>query len=241
MAASLYSPVPVINAGDGGHLHPTQTLTDLTTIAQRRGAVGGFTIGLCGDLKYGRTVHSLVTALSKFPNIVYYLISHGELKMPDYMLSHMRRNGQRYIEADSLPDTLPELDILYMTRVQRERFTRADIYERVRGKYILTKKLLECAKRDLLVLHPLPRVDEIAPEVDGDPRALYFEQARYGMFIRMALLLDFCRLPRVSPPPPRTDAGFTCKNPACITHAEPYLPQLRSAADSAACGYCDDR
>jgi len=241
-AASLYSEVPVINAGDGGHFHPTQTLTDLTTIAQKRGSVGNFRIGLCGDMKYGRTVHSLVEALAMFPGTSFYLISPKELRLPEYILDQMSANGQEYTESESLVDCIPELDVLYMTRVQRERFHDAAEYRRLKDVYILTKKMLEGAKSDMLILHPLPRYGEIAQDVDTDPRAVYFEQARYGMLIRMALLLDFMHLPRKAPAPV-ADIGTVveCGNPACVTHSEIYLPGLTSKSGLDRCGYCDKK
>ena len=241
MAASLYSEVPLINAGDGGHNHPTQTLTDLTTISTLRGSIGGMTVGLCGDLKNGRTVHSLVLALSKFPDINYCLISPRELAMPDYMLDFMRKNGQRFIEVTSLDSSLPQLDILYMTRIQRERFIDPLEYERLKGVYVLTKRKLERAKPDLLIMHPLPRVDEIAQDVDDDPRAVYFEQARYGMFIRMALLYQMCKMPRMKPPVPETSGELLCRNPVCITQKNPYLPALTKDDDGLCCAYCDKK
>ena len=241
-AASLYSEVPVINAGDGGHFHPTQTLTDLTTIAQKRGSIGNFCIGICGDLKFGRTVHSLVEALAMFQGISFCLISPHELRMPEYALEQMRARGQEYMESESLADCISGLDVLYMTRVQRERFHDAAEYRRLKDIYILTKKLLEGARTNMLVMHPLPRYGEIAQDVDSDPRAVYFEQARYGMFIRMALLLEFLHLPRQSP---ATVTGRTaavdCGNPACVTQSEFYLPRLISASDPDRCGYCDKK
>ncbi len=224
MAASLYSEVPVVNAGDGGHMHPTQTLTDLTTISQLRGRIADLNVGLCGDLKNGRTVHSLVLALSKFPNINYYLISPRDLAMPDYMLSFLKASGQRYIEITGLESTIPQLDVLYMTRIQKERFIEPLEYEKLRGVYGLTKRKLERAKRDLLIMHPLPRVDEISPDVDADPRAVYFEQARYGMYIRMALLLQTTHLPRQKPEEVAIGLEPVCTNPSCITQTERYLP-----------------
>jgi aspartate carbamoyltransferase catalytic subunit len=239
-AASLFSEVPVINAGDGGHFHPTQTLTDLTTIAQKRGEISGLCIGLCGDLKYGRTVHSLVEALTMFEGIRFYLISPRELRMPEYALEQMRARGQDYIESEDLAQCIPELDILYMTRVQRERFHDAAEYRRLKDVYVLTKRLLDGAKTDMLVMHPLPRYGEIAQDVDNDPRAAYFEQARYGMFIRMALLFEFLQTPRESPPPVET-GGAECGNPACVTQSEIYLPKLQSLNTPGGCGYCDKK
>ena len=241
-AASLYSEVPVINAGDGGHFHPTQTLTDLTTIAQKRGSIGNIRIGLCGDLKNGRTVHSLVEALEMFPGVSFCLISPGELRLPEYMLDRMDGHGQEYEESETLIDCIPELDVLYMTRVQRERFHDAAEYRRLKDVYILTGKMLEGAKKDMNILHPLPRYGEIAQDVDDDPRAVYFEQARYGMLIRMALLLEFMHTPRQAPPPvTRKREIADCSNPACVTQSDSYLPQITSRSGSDRCGYCDKK
>lgn len=238
-AAALYSTVPVVNAGDGGHQHPTQTLTDLATIAQLRGKIGGITIGLCGDLKYGRTVHSLVMALEKFDNVRFVLITPPELKMPDYMLDHMRRTGQNFTEVTSLEDTLPELDVLYMTRIQRERFPDYNDYLRLRGVYVLTKDKLRAAKSDMTILHPLPRYDEMGYDVDDDPRAKYFDQVRYGMLIRMALLANLCNQKRETPHSHPLTTNINCTNPICVTSAEPYLPRLLSLEGGQSCGYCD--
>ena len=239
-AAALYSDVPIINAGDGGHFHPTQTLVDLATIAQKRGGIGNICIGLCGDLKYGRTVHSIVEAMSLFPGVSFYLISPRELRMPDYVLSQMRVRGQEFIETEKFIESIPKLDILYMTRIQRERFHSSAEYRRLKGVYILTKDLLENAKPDMLIMHPLPRYGEIDPGVDSDPRAVYFEQARYGMFIRMALLLEFLHLPRMAPEPLAGESTEAkCQNPACITQTEKYLLQTVSPGGPARCRYCD--
>lgn len=190
LVASLHSSIPVINAGDGGHQHPTQTLTDLLTIRQEKGRLGNFTIGLCGDLKFGRTVHSLIKALIRYPNVRFILISPEELRLPDYIRDDvLRKNNQEFKEVIRLEDALPELDLLYMTRVQKERFFNEEDYIRMKDFYILDKQKLSLAGKDMLVLHPLPRVNEIAPEVDEDPRAVYFKQAQYGVYVRMALIL----------------------------------------------------
>jgi len=242
-AAALYSEVPIINAGDGSHFHPTQTLADLTTIAQKRGSIGGLRVGICGDLKHGRTVHSLVEALSMFEGISYSLISPDALSMPEYILRSIRACGHGFTEMRNLPEAIPGLDILYMTRIQRERFVNASEYERLKNAYILTRDVLADAKADMLVMHPLPRYSEIAADVDADPRAVYFEQARFGMYIRMALLYEFANLPRLTQPLPDNTAGFMCCNPACVTQSEQYLPQLceESAAGDKVkrCIYCD--
>ena len=186
----MYSSIPVINAGDGGHQHPTQTLTDLMTIRSEKGRLDNFTIGLCGDLKFGRTVHSLIKALIRYPNIKFVLISPDELRLPDYIRDDVLvRNHQQFEEVVRLEDALPQLDLLYMTRVQKERFFNEEDYVRMKDFYILDKAKLALAKDDMLVLHPLPRVNEIATEVDDDPRAVYFKQAQYGVYVRMALIL----------------------------------------------------
>ena len=186
--AAGHALIPVINAGDGGHQHPTQTLTDLMTIRALKGTFNGMTIGLCGDLKFGRTVHSLIRALLRYEDVKFILISPDELKLPDYMIDEIRKKNAVYEEITKLEDAMPRLDILYMTRVQRERFFNEEDYVRLKDFYILDMPKMEPAKKDMIVLHPLPRVNEIAVEVDNDPRAKYFEQVRYGMFIRMALI-----------------------------------------------------
>jgi len=241
-AAALYSEVPVINAGDGGHFHPTQTLTDLTTIAQKRGGIENLRIGICGDLKHGRTVHSLVEAMEMFPGISFCLISPHELSLPEYVLEQMVAHGQEFVESETLADCIPELDILYMTRIQRERFHDAAEYRRLKDVYVLSKKMLEGAKKDMLVMHPLPRYGEILNDVDTDPRAVYFEQARYGMLIRMALLLEFMHLPRIAPPyEPGISTSAECKNNSCVTQSDVYLPKLASILGPDRCGYCDKK
>ncbi|MBR2706809.1 MAG: aspartate carbamoyltransferase [Mogibacterium sp.] len=184
-----YSSVPVINAGDGGHFHPTQTLTDLMTIHRKMGRLGGYTIGLCGDLKFGRTVHSLIDALLRYDDVRYVMISPEELELPDYIKETLERAGVEWKEVRSLEEAIPELDILYMTRVQKERFFNEEDYVRLKDSFILTRKMLGPAKETLAVLHPLPRVNEIARDVDEDPRACYFYQALMGKYIRMALIL----------------------------------------------------
>lgn len=182
--------VPVINAGDGGHQHPTQTLTDLMTIRSLRGSLSNMTVGLCGDLKFGRTVHSLIKALSRYEGVRFVLVSPQELRIPDYVRKEiLDKKGLDYREAEQMEDILPELDVLYMTRVQKERFFNEEDYIRLKDRFILDESKMKLAREDMMVLHPLPRVNEIAVEVDKDPRALYFEQARYGMFVRMALIM----------------------------------------------------
>ncbi len=188
--ASIHSGIPVINAGDGGHQHPTQTLTDLLTIHAMKGHLDNLTIGLCGDLKFGRTVHSLITALVRYPNIRFVMISPEELRIPTYIRKEvLDDNGIEYKEVEVLEDVMPELDILYMTRVQRERFFNEEDYIRLKDRYILDTNKMALGKDDMLVLHPLPRVNEISVEVDKDPRAAYFKQAQYGVYARMALIM----------------------------------------------------
>ncbi len=194
MVAASKSRIPVINAGDGGHQHPTQTLTDLLTIRSMKGRLGDFTIGLCGDLKFGRTVHSLINALIRYEGVHFVFISPEELKMPSYITEKLRENNISYEEVISLEDVMPKLDLLYMTRVQRERFFNEEDYVRLKDFYILTTEKMEKAKDDMLVLHPLPRVNEISVEVDEDPRAAYFKQAQYGVYVRMALILTLLNI-----------------------------------------------
>ena len=239
-AASLYSDVPVINAGDGGHMHPTQTMADLTTITRLRGGVDGLSVGLCGDLKNGRTVHSFIKAMEKFRDVKFFLISPRELAVPDYMRQFMREKGMWFTEVTGLEAVIPQLDVLYMTRIQRERFLDPLEYERNKGIYILTRRKLERAKKNLLVMHPLPRVDEIAVDVDDDPRAVYFQQARFGMFARMALLYDLANQPRMDPGAVEIGTRRVCGNPCCITRTEPYLPPLvRQIGGVDCCAFCD--
>ena len=190
LVASEKSTIPVISAGDGGHQHPTQTLTDLLTIRSLKGRLDNLTIGLCGDLKFGRTVHSLIHALIRYPNIQFVLISPEELRVPSYIREDvLRKNHVPFQEVERLEDAIGELDILYMTRVQRERFFNEDDYVRMKDFYILNKKKMALAKEDMIVMHPLPRVNEISVDVDDDPRAAYFRQAQYGVYVRMALIL----------------------------------------------------
>ncbi len=195
MRASMYSTIPVINAGDGGHQHPTQTLADLATIRRRKGHLDNLTIGLCGDLKFGRTVHSLIKSISRWGGIKFVLISPNELRVPDYIINEvLKPKNIEFEETTDLEAVLPKLDILYMTRVQRERFFNEEDYVRLKDSYILTEKKMELAKSDMAVLHPLPRVNEIALAVDNDPRAAYFEQVQNGMYVRMALILKLLNL-----------------------------------------------
>ncbi|MCI9555503.1 MAG: aspartate carbamoyltransferase [Lawsonibacter sp.] len=240
-AASLYSHVPVVNAGDGGHMHPTQTMADLTTMTRLLGKADGLSIGLCGDLKNGRTVHSLIKAMAKFDGVRFFLISPRELTVPGYMRDFLLENHMSFTEVTGLEAVIPQLDVLYMTRIQRERFVDPLEYERCKGVYILTRRKLDRAKEHMLVMHPLPRVDEIAVDVDDDPRAVYFQQARYGMFARMALL-EHLALQEREELTPQVEIGTRplCRNPRCITQSQPYLPPLvRRVGGKDCCGFCD--
>ena len=190
LVASMHSSIPVINAGDGGHQHPTQTLADLMTIKELKGGFDNLTIGFCGDLKFGRTVHSLIESLVRYNNVKFVLISPKELQVPSYIRNDvLMASGNEFEEVERLEDAIPKLDILYMTRVQKERFFNEEEYMRMKDYYILDKAKMELAKDDMIVLHPLPRVNEISVEVDDDPRACYFKQVKYGMYMRMALIL----------------------------------------------------
>ncbi len=194
MVAAAKSSIPVINAGDGGHQHPTQTLTDLMTIRSLKGRLSDFTVGLCGDLKFGRTAHSLVNALVRYDDIRFVFISPEELKIPSYLRDKLKEMNVPFEEVIRLEDSLPRLDLLYMTRVQRERFFNEEDYVRLKDFYILNKEKMKLARKDMLVLHPLPRVNEISVEVDDDPRAVYFKQVQYGVYVRMALILTLLEL-----------------------------------------------
>lgn len=193
--ASMYSEIPVVNAGDGGHNHPTQTLADLLTIKTLTGRLDKLTIGMCGDLKFGRTVHSLINAMVRYPNVRFILISPNELKIPDYLRQEvLEAKNIDYVETNELEKYMPELDILYMTRVQKERFFNEEDYIRLKDSFILDMDKMKYAKKDMYILHPLPRVNEIAPEVDNDPRAVYFKQAKFAVYVRMALIITLLGL-----------------------------------------------
>ncbi len=237
IVASSISTVPIVNAGDGGHFHPTQTLTDLITIKRKFGRLNNLTVGICGDLKYGRTVHSLIAAMARYENIKFVLISPDELKLPDYVKADFLKNCP-YIETADLEGSIPELDILYMTRIQAERFASKDDYERLKDSYVLDLEKLKVAKTTLSIMHPLPRVNEIATEVDSDPRAHYFEQAANGRYIRMALILMLLR-ERECPDKEikgEEDPTLRCNNPHCISAAERGIKKLFSGGK---CIYCD--
>ena len=244
-AAALTADCPVINAGDGGHLHPTQTLTDLLTLKIEKKTLSNMTIGLCGDLINGRTVHSLCKAMSCFKNNKFILISTPELKLPFYIKDIITANGSTFEEASALEDVIDKLDVLYMTRIQRERFNSEQEYLAQKNIYVLDRKKMLKAKKDLIVLHPLPRVDEIAVEVDDDPRAMYFTQAKYGVYIRMALILTMLKgNGQTKLLKGKIYSGIRCKNPKCVTNHELYLPSsFTGSGDNTLieCEYCDER
>ena len=245
-AACRHAAVPVINAGDGGHYHPTQTLADLLTIHRRKGHFDHLTVGLCGDLRYGRTVHSLIGAMSRYEGVRFVLISPDELRLPDFVRhTYLDEKHIPYRESTSLEESLGELDVLYMTRVQKERFSDAETYRRLKNVYILDGGKMRLAPKDMIVMHPLPRVGEITPEVDDDPRAAYFEETRCGKYMRMALILKL--LQEKDAPSAAdgrdvfSDAARRCANPLCVSVAEPDLPHrfYRDSSGRVRCAYCD--
>lgn len=249
--ASLAASIPVINAGDGGHNHPTQTLADLLTISREMGRLDNLTIGLCGDLKYGRTVHSLIEAMSRYSGIRFILISPAELKIPGFIRYNVfEHNHIPYTEVSSLDEAMPQLDVLYMTRIQRERFDDPWEYERLKDSYVLDTEKMKLAKERMCVLHPLPRVNEISVKVDEDPRAAYFRQALNGKYMRMALILKLLEEAKQNPVKQPLEVECleydrVCRNPKCITQTEQELPQLFRCTDKAAdihrCIYCEQR
>ena len=244
--ASRGASIPVINAGDGGHQHPTQTLADLLTIHREMGRLEDLTIGLCGDLKYGRTVHSLIEAMSRYANIRFVLISPKELQLPDYVREGiLDKHSIPYSQVTSLEDAIPELDVLYMTRIQRERFDDPAEYERLKDSYVLTIEKMDLAKENMAVLHPLPRVNEISVKVDDDPRAAYFRQTLNGKYMRMALILKLLKEAKENPLKDAIDTdGWVydkvCGNAKCISRTEQELPQAAKMAEGAYhCVYCE--
>ena len=248
LRASRYSRIPVINAGDGGHQHPTQTLTDLMTIRRRMGRLDNLTIGLCGDLKFGRTVHSLIKTMARCKNIRFVLISPEELRVPDYIVKDvLEANGIPYQETRSLEESMSELDILYMTRVQKERFLDEEEFNRVKDSFVLDPSKLRTAKPDMIVLHPLPRVNEITRAVDNDPRAAYFRQVENGKFVRMALiytLLKWAEGEKLAAVPDLAEGMFIdrsmkCPNSRCISATEDVDPLFVKAGDTCRCAYCE--
>ncbi len=242
IVASSVSNVPIINAGDGGHYHPTQTLTDLLTIKRRCGRFDNLTVGICGDLKYGRTVHSLISAMTRYEGVKFVLISPDELRLPNYVKEDfLDGSGCEYREVHTLEKALPSLDILYMTRIQAERFADKDEYERLKDCYELTADKLSTAKESLCIMHPLPRVTEIAVDVDDDPRAAYFEQAEGGRYIRMALILMLLGTKGIDDrrgADAKEDASLICNNPHCISRTERGIKQLFKGGN---CIYCDQK
>ncbi len=245
LAASLVSPVPIINAGDGSHSHPTQTLTDLLTIKRELGSIDGITIGFCGDLRFGRTVHSLIKALARYEGIKVVLIAPDELRLPDYIKQDVcEKMGVSYREVRTIEEVMPELDVLYMTRVQKERFLDEDEFDRVKDSFVLDSAKMSLAKEKMAVLHPLPRVNEILQEVDSDPRAAYFRQVENGKFVRMALiskLLDWKDDPaHQMPERPLAEFAGRCTNPKCICNCESVEPRFRRTDEGVVrCAYCD--
>ena len=250
LVAAKNAYVPIINAGDGGHSHPTQTLADLCTIKNEKGRLNDITIGFCGDLKFGRTVHSLLAALSRYTGIKVVLISPPELRIPSYVKHEtIIKSGMEYVEVESLEEAMPELDVLYMTRIQKERFSYVEDYERLKDSYILTADKLDAAKSDLIVMHPLPRVNEISVAVDKDPRAKYFLQTLYGKYMRMALILFL--LDEKQKNSDMKESAYrivhdkVCTNPACISSTEQELPQTFKCVNEEEqiyrCIWCDSR
>lgn len=249
--ASNNATIPVINAGDGGHNHPTQTLADLLTISREMGRLSNLTIGLCGDLKYGRTVHSLIEAMSRYEGIKFVLISPEELKLPDYIRQNVLDREQiPYSEITSLEDAMPSLDVLYMTRIQQERFDDPAEYERLKDSYVLDTAKMALAKEKMCVLHPLPRVNEISVAVDDDARAAYFRQALNGKYMRMALILKLLGEAETEPSKEKLDTSnlardYICRNPKCICQVEQELPQLAKLTEFESntyrCIYCEQK
>ena len=249
--ASRAATIPVINAGDGGHNHPTQTLADLLTISREMGRLNNLTIGLCGDLKYGRTVHSLIEAMSRYEGIRFVLISPKELKIPGFIRYNvLEKHGIPYEEVETMEEVIGSLDVLYMTRIQRERFDEPSEYERLKNSYILDTAKMALAKERMCVLHPLPRVNEISVAVDDDPRAAYFRQALNGKYMRMALILKLLEEAKQDPKKEAVDTtdlryDLVCCNPKCISQTEQELPQIFRTTDKAAgihrCIYCEKK
>ena len=244
LAASRYSTKPVINAGDGGHLHPTQTLCDLVTIKKYKDTLEGLTIGVCGDLLNGRTVHSLLKALSRYKNNRFYLISTQQLTVPHYIKEILAQSGNTFVETSSITDCIGQLDVLYMTRIQKERFESEKEYEKQKNVFCLDTSKMKLAKENLIVLHPLPKVDEIEEQVDFDRRAVYFKQAEYGMYVRMALIIKMLDNRSIKREMfSGSEHTSKCPNPKCVTAHEKYLPQLfyskTDKRSAKACKYCD--
>ena len=242
-AAALTADCPVINAGDGGHLHPTQTLTDLLTLKEEKGRLDNLNIGLCGDLVNGRTVHSLCKALSAYSGNTFVLVSTPKLRLPSYIKDVITASGSKYTEVSSLDGVIGDLDMLYMTRIQQERFDSEEEYLAQKDTYILDRKKLDKSRSDMIVMHPMPRVDEIAIDVDEDKRAIYFKQAKYGMFVRMALIMTMLESEKSTMLlKGKIHHDCSCTNPKCITNTELYLPRSFSGfGDTLECEYCDER
>lgn len=243
LAASMFSRCPIINAGDGGHLHPTQTLTDLVTLSYEKGRLNDLTIGLCGDNKNGRTVHSLIKCLSKYENNRFVMISTPELQVPKYIIDCLEERGCKYEFSENLEEAISQLDVLYMTRIQKERFASQSAYDSQKGVFVLDENKMKLAKPDLRVLHPLPRVDEITIGVDDDSRAKYFEQTEYGVYARMALIIKMLENSRRDVPQKIEDThNVKCANLRCITQVEEYLPKIFDETPTGLiCKYCEQK
>lgn len=250
LVASENASIPLINAGDGGHCHPTQTLADLLTIYRRHGGFDNITVGFCGDLKFGRTVHSLISALSRYKNVKIVLISPDELKLPDYVKKNVIiKNNMEFVETASLEEYMPELDVLYMTRVQQERFLDRNEYERLKDSYVLTPEKIANAKKTMSILHPLPRVNELSVKIDDDDRACYFKQVENGKLMRMALILKLLSESKNKSRENRLceegliKGGYVCKNHACITGVEQELEHVfkKDVHGDIRCVYCDEK
>ena len=243
MVASRNATIPVINAGDGGHNHPTQTLADLLTIHREKGHLGNLTVGICGDLKYGRTVHSLIAAMSRYSGVRFVLIAPDALRVPDYVTDSLKQKGIPYEETTSLEDAMPTLDILYMTRIQRERFFDPALYEALKDSYILTAEKMQLARPDMCVMHPLPRVNEISVQVDSDPRACYFKQTFNGKMMRMALIMKLLSDASEPAPQPQLYHHLRCVNPRCVCQTEqelqPAFFRVPGQKDVYRCLYCE--
>lgn len=243
MASSLYADVPLINCGDGGHLHPTQTLADIVTLSCEKGRLDNLKVAVCGDLLNGRTVHSLIKTLAKYNNNSFVLISTKELSVPLYIIDILEKNGCKYELSNNLSQSISDVDVLYMTRIQRERFVSEEDYESQKNVFVLDKEKLAKARKDMIILHPLPRVNEITVDIDDDPRALYFKQAQYGMYGRMALILLLLQDDEFNIQEKASDIFENkCNNPKCITQQEEYLPHLSyKKKGMTMCAYCDKR
>lgn len=240
-AASQFIDTPIINAGDGGHMHPTQTLTDVVTLKSEKGRLDNLKIGLCGDMLNGRTVHSLIKTMSRFENNTFFVISAKELALPEYVEDFMKERNVKFTYSDAIEDCIGDLDVLYMTRIQKERFDSEEEYQKQKGLFILTKDKLKQAKDDMIIMHPLPKIDEIEIDIDDDERAKYFEQAKNGMYARMALITKMLKTDQYRPVNYK-NSEIKCNNPKCITNKETYLENLVvTNGKDKYCAYCDSK